>query len=395
MIKKIDKILIFIISFLIFSNIINYLSHANMASLTTVHLFFLTVAFTFYLAVKKINLSFINIKLNWWILFYLCLILLWFILPHNDYSIEELRRKILSIAALFFFMVFIFYDGEEAKTVRQAVLFTTLLSIFNNIYEFINPYAFFPKYSDIGVFGRSAGFYYNPTISGGAIVLGTIMTITFIKKIYRIWFMLFAFIGVFLTFSRSAIVGFVLVYLAMTIKKQIDVRYMVIIPLVLFLVLSFSFPSLVKFVETTYGGSSSNIINRTLWFLDPVAHQDFSQNERQYVASKAMDMFADHPFFGAGLGSTLHWDARVSTHNIYLTNMAEIGLLGILVYPLLIYAVFRQSKGEAKTVAAVFAMYTLFIGFFSHNILDELYFLFAFALVANLSYKSRIRTGNA
>lgn len=389
MIKKIDKIFIFIVTFLIFSNVVDYLREANITSLNMVYLFLFTAIFALYMVFKKLDFSFLSMKINWWIIFYLCVILLWFILPHNEFSIEELRRKILSILSLFIFMIFIFYDNEETSTVRYAVLFTTLISVFNNIYEFIDPFAFFPIDSTIGVFGRSAGFYLNPTISGGAIVLGVILSLSIVPKVYRMWYIFFSFIGVFLTFSRSAIVGFVLVYLIMTLKKQLHFKYLVFIPIILFTVISLSLPFLINYVETTYGRDSGNIINRTMWFVAPSAHKDYSQSERQAVAEKAFKMFAENPFLGDGLGSTIHWDARVSTHNIYLTNMAEFGLLGVLIYPLLIYFIIQKARHESKTTAFVFAIFTLFIGFFSHNILDEFYFLFAFSLMANMSYKSR------
>ena len=97
MIKKIDKIFIFIITFLIFSNIINYLSVAKISSLTTVHLFLLTAIFTIYLIFKKPDFSFLSMRLNLWIIFYLCVILLWYILPHNEFLIHELRRKEITI----------------------------------------------------------------------------------------------------------------------------------------------------------------------------------------------------------------------------------------------------------------------------------------------------------
>lgn len=388
MIKKIDKIVVFIITFLIFSNVVNYWSKANLISLNTVHLFLLTTAFTSYMVFKKPNFSFLSMKISWWIIFYLCMILLWFILPHNEFLIPELQRKILSIVAIFIFTIFIFYDDNNTSTVILAIFFTTLISVFNNIYEFINPIAFFPIGSGIGVPGRSAGFYLNPTISGGAIVLGVILSLGIVPKVYRIWFLIFSFIGVFLTFSRSAIVGFVIVYLYMAIKKQVDFKYTFIIPILFFVVLSFSLPFLTDFIKATHEGGASNVINRIMWFLDPASHVDHSQIERQEVVAKAFKMLSDQPFFGAGLGSTLHWDARVSTHNIYLSNAAEMGLIGLLIYPFLIYSTIIQARGETKNIAGVFVVFTVFIGFFSHNILDELYFLFAFALMANLSYRS-------
>jgi len=388
MIQKIDKIFIFIISYLIFSNIVNYLSRENMTSLTSVHLFLLTAVFTSYMVFKKPDFSFIDIKLNWWIVFYLCMILLWFILPHNEFSIKDLQRKILSIASIFIFMIFIFYDDKNTSIVRKAVFVATLVAVFNNIYEFINPYAF----TDVILFpGRSSGFYLNPSVAGKVIVIGVILSMTILKKQYRTWFLFFSFVGVFLTFSRAAIIGLMIVYLYMLIKKQLDFKYSVFIPIVLFVVLSFSLPFLSSYVKTTHTAGASNVINRVMWFIDPTGHADHSTGERQYVANKAFDMLAKGPFLGAGLGSTKHWDARVSTHNIYLTTSAEFGILGILIFPLLIYSIIQNARDEAAIIAGIFAIIILYMGFFAHTLLDELDILFAYALIANLSYKSQRR----
>jgi len=200
--------------------------------------------------------------------------------------------------------------------------------------------------------------------------------------------MLFSSVGVFLTFSRSAIVGFMLVYLYMTIKKKLDFKYMVFIPIILFVFFTLSLPFLTTYIEKNHSGGASNIINRVMWFTNPAEHADTSTSEREKVAAKAFKMFYDHPFVGSGLGSTVHWNERVSTHNIYLTHTAEIGLLGLFIYPLLLYSIVLQARDETKITAGAFAIFTLFIGLFSHNLLDELYMLFAFALMANLSYKS-------
>ena len=389
MIKKIDKIFIFIIAFLVFSNFINYARVANITSLNSVHLILLTAVFALYKVWKKPDFSFFHMKLNWWIVFYLCVILFWFILPHNEILVHELRRYILSIMSLFIFMVFIFYDDENTSTVRLAILFTTLLSVFNNIYEFINPTAFFPANSPIGVLGRSAGFYMNPTGSGKIIVLGVVLSLTFLKKQYRSWFFLFSFVGVFLTFSRSAIIIFLIIYFYMIIKKQLDFKYSIFIPILVLMIISMSLPFLTNYIEVTHKGGAKNVINRIMWFTNPVSHEDHSQQERKLVAKKAFDMFAEHPFLGDGLGSTKHWDARVAPHNMYVTYMAEIGLLGLFVYPLLIYLVVWGARGEAEITAGAFTIFMVLIGLLSHMMLSQFYSLFAFVLMANMSYKSR------
>jgi len=391
MIKTIDKFIIFSLSFLIYSNIFIYLSTAHIISLTNVHLFVITLIFTIYFIIKYFDFSFLNIHLLKWVMFYSFILLLWYIFPNNELTVEEFRRKILSVFAIIIFTLFIYHDNNKLKTVKLAILITVILSVINNIYEFINPSAFFPIDSNIGVFGRSAGFYINPTGSGKLILIGLIFSIDLIDKKYRHWFLFFAFIGIVLTFSRSAILGFLLFYLYLSYKKQIDLKFSFLLPFLISIIFLMSLPFLTNYVESTYGRGAQNIINRINWFIDPEKHADASQREREFVALEALNKFIEHPILGNGLGSTRpgRWRARVSAHNIYLTNMAEIGILGLFIFPLLIYSLISQAQNNAKSIVYGFGFLLLYFGFFSHILLDEFSLLFIYALVANISYKSK------
>lgn len=395
MIKLLDKSIMFILSFLIFSNAINYMNTANIVKLTNVHLFAVTLLFTAYMFMKKPDFSFLHMKLMQWVAFYLFIVLLWYIFPNNELTEEELRRKILSILSLVVFTVFIFNDDENLKTVRFAILFATAVSVINNIYEFFHPAAFFSFESGIGVFGRSAGFYINPSVAGKVILLGLIFSIGVLKKSYRSWFLLFAFLGILATFSRSAILGFILFYIYLSYKREIDMKYSILIPVVLGTLFVFSLPFLLNHIQSTFTSSATkNITNRIEWFMDPSAHEDLSQKEREHVALTALKIFSEHPLVGSGLGHTRpgRWPLRVSAHNIYLTSMAELGIIGIFIFPLLIYSLVVQARGEAKMQAAAFALLILYMGFFAHTLLDELDILFIYALMANISYRSYMKS---
>jgi len=386
-----NKMIIFILSFVVFSNIINYYHFIGKLPITSVTLFIVISIYTFFLLLKNQNYNFIKMPIFIWIMFYFFIIMFWYLLPNNEYSPEELRRKILTILSYFIFTIFIFYDKDNLKTVKKAVFFATILAIFNNIYHFFNPFAFISHLNIEGAYGRSFGFYMNPTIAGGIIIVGMILTIDIIKKEYRIWYILFAFIAVFLTFSRSAILGFLLVYFLLTMKKLINFKYTVLLPIIILVSINLSLPFLQSYIENTYENTSANLFNRIAWFVSPSHHTDESQQEREFVAKEALKMFSEHPLIGKGLGTTVHWKYRVSTHNIYLTNLAELGFIGLSIFPLLIYSVIKQSKGITRNQLFVFAFFVLFIGFFSHTILDQLFSIFSYALAANMSFKSHLK----
>jgi len=385
-----EKIVVFMISFLIFSNLFGYISAAHILPINNTHLFYITMLFTIYKIAKKPTISFFSNKFTIWIFFYLFVILLWYLFPESQYTVPELRRKILSILSALIFMILLYYD-ENYKIAQKAILVATIVSILNNIYEFINPFAFFPPDSTVGVFGRSAGFYLNPTISGAAILAGMLLSFDLVKNLLKPFFIIFVFIGVFLTFSRSDIIAFILIFILMVYKKKIKLKASVFIPIILMLIFSLSFSSLQNFIEYKYPSAYKNIINRIEWFTSPESHKDLSANERKEVAEAGLNLFFTHPFSGAGLAATRpgHWMHRVSTHNIYLNNMAELGIIGFFLYPLLILSITYKAAGKFKPIVHIFAIFALFIGFFTHNILDDLCFLFSFALISNITYKSQ------
>jgi len=386
-----SRIISFLISFLIFSNIVNYYNTIGKLPINNVGLFLIIFLYVFFLTLQKKEFSFIKMPIFYWTSFYLFVIMFWYILPSNDLSTDEFRRKMLTIASYIIFTIFIYYNSTNLKTVKLAIFFTTIMSIFNNIYQFFSPFAFISHFNIETAYGRSFGFYMNPTIAGGAIMIGMLLTLDLLKKEYRIWYILLAFIGVLLTFSRSVIVGFILIYIIITLKKLINFKLTLLIPIVFLIIFNLSLPFFQSYIEKTYENTSSNILNRITWFADPNKHVDKSQYQREYVAKAAIEMFTKNPLLGTGLGTTSHWKHEVSTHNIYLTYLAELGILGFFIYPSLIYSIIKQSTGMIRDQLFVFAFFIFFIGFFSHTVLDQLFSIYAYALAANMSFKSLMK----
>ncbi|WP_201353783.1 O-antigen ligase family protein [Hydrogenimonas urashimensis] len=259
--------------------------------------------------------------------------------------------------------------------------------MFNNVYEFFNPGSFLPLGSPHYIPGRSSGFYMNPATSGKIILLGSILSYGLVPKKYRIFYFFLIFIGILFTFSRSALIAFILFYFILSFYKEIDFKYSFIFPIIIVSVLTISMPYLQNYIQTNIQGSS-NILNRISWFTNPEKHSDYSAEERLDVANKALYLFETHPFLGKGLGATRHWNERVSAHNIYLTNMAEFGIIGLFIFPLLLYSlIYRCGKNVQKTMYT-YVLVVFFLGFFSHMLLDEFTSLYAYAILANLGFKN-------
>ncbi|MCK5831411.1 MAG: O-antigen ligase family protein [Methylococcales bacterium] len=385
--------LLMVLSFFMFSGFFSYcLARPDIAPIKPTYLIALILvsAIIFVMFVKD-NYTYFYPKINYWTIFYLIVFLTWFIIVDVKYDKAEFITLFLSIISVFIFVVFLSFDDNVQQASRRGVLYATLLNIFNNIYEFLNPIAFFPLDSEIGVLGRSAGFMMNPTISGLVLNLGLVLSISLVPKRLKSLFIYITFIAVFLTFSRSAILGWVIIFLCFNYTKVIEVRKTVFYIFILVSSFISLLPVLIGYIETTYTAGSNNLILRLQWFVNPSDNVDDSESERGMVARKAWDMFLDHPYLGNGLGSTVHWDHTVSTHNIYLSNLAEHGFIGFFIVPLLILSVVHGANRRIHSVTIPFAFSSLFIGFFTHNLLTDLFFLYACVLVSLMNYNSNRR----
>jgi hypothetical protein len=297
----------------------------------------------------------------------------------DDVSFEELRKRLLAV--LFVCMMYVIYEQRSFRQVKYALLAVVLMSIFNNLYELFNPNAFALVTS-----GRPAGFYLNPTKTGCALMLGMILTVNIIKKPYRWLYVLLVGVGLLITFTRGAILGWV-ICVAILIANRIlsDKRRQLIVGmliLVSFLTIVNPLNSLSNYFAGGTDGSYSNVISRLEQFQNP-SIEDASAKERSLVARYAWQLFGDRPLFGYGLSSTNKWTvADISTHNMYLYFMMDHGIIGLIIFPGAIFAVVYRNRGEDKTIIICFAIFLAVWGLFSHNVLEEWYILTTFSLLA-------------
>ena len=122
-----------------------------------------------------------------------------------------------------------------------------------------------------------------------------------------------------------------------------------------------------------------------------MANQEDSGDARLEVVIIAWNMLAEHPILGNGIASTKNLNGLgISTHNVYLLFMAEHGILGFFILPLLVCAVTWHSRGESKDIALAFSVFMLLWGMFSHNVVEERYILMSCSLMAAMNVTSRL-----
>ncbi|WKK66834.1 O-antigen ligase family protein [Lutimonas zeaxanthinifaciens] len=292
----------------------------------------------------------------------------------------------MAVISLFVFIVFLSFESKRFFFTRFGILIATLIGCFNNVFEFFYPETFFPIDSEHKVLGRSAGFFVNANIAGTALNLGLILSIEIIQKRFRSIYSFIVFIGILFTFSRSGMAGWFLLMVIFSFKNVLDVKKIVFLSGALLVFIYLGLPKINNFLNDNMSGAVSNITNRLLWFSNPEIHRDSSQIERELVAGRAWNAFLEKPYFGNGIGYTSNWDLRTGPHNIYLVTLAEYGLIGILIYPALIYLSILRLENLKNYINVSFFVLTLFVGIFSHNLLTDTFLFYTCAIISIINF---------
>ncbi len=343
------------------------------------------------------KLHYIPMPIVVWCGIYLAMPLISILILPKYPDVQLLEDYIRSIIFLLLMLVIFSQHLLVLRWVKLTILLVTVTNVFMYVYEFFNPLAF---YLEREASGRASGFYGNANAAGGAVILGMILTIDLIKPKYRLFYVLFAFLGIISTFSRGSIVSWFIVVLVFILTKVIP-RYQ--IPLLFlsgFMIISILSTQLnnLKHLENADGTKlfTDNSLARIEFLIDPLDQEDNSKNGRLSHVNEAWEKFVRHPFIGNGLGSGqnarhLTEGEAQRSHNIYLDLMVEYGFLGALIYPCLLLFSVWKVQGKLKKQAIAFVCFSLIWGFFSHNVINSFSSLISYAFIANLAHQSRLK----
>jgi hypothetical protein len=327
-----------------------------------------------------------------WCCVYMFVTILWFIpSTQSEIAWQEVRWRTMTVLSLLIFLT-LAADADFNRVIRAALVAAVLLGVALNVYEVFVPLSFSP------VVGRSAGLYMNPTTSGLALVGGMIFAVSVLPHRYRGVFILLVGVGVVTTFARGGIIAWLIAAVGLLVAKQVGTREM--LRALVFGVLFVGVVVLPRVEEllTTLdraGVINSDVQERLLWLTNPSEVQDQSSWSRAYVARRVWDRWAEQPFLGSGTGSA--WAFEIGSHNQYLPFMVDHGVVGFLLFPLLILAVSYRAGGELNRCAILFGGIQAFAGLVSHTLLNEPQTLLLFALAATLptAEVSRRKSWNA
>lgn len=315
-----------------------------------------------------------------WALVFIVLTALYFlIIPGGD--VQILKNRTFSVILIVLFCAVFGRRPESILFARKLIFIAVLLGIALNVVDFLQLIRFVPLDSPIANPGRAAGLYMNANESGCALLLGMILSVGLVRTHWRTWFVACVFIGVVLTFSRAAILGWFIVVFLFWLLGYLRTGKILKIVFGLAFVLIFAWP----FIRAYLTGhvQYTNALSRIGWFLAPSTHQSgFSEQQRLEVLEAGWQLFLQHPILGNGIGSTTTWSLSKSTHDMYLLFMDDYGILGLFLYVMLPLSLLIGARGEGRRIAMCVAVLLLFWGWFSHNELDNYYSLVAISLTS-------------
>lgn len=357
----------------------------------------MAVVFAFTAVGVLLDISRLGSGLMWaWALANACVAMTSFLWSSgSDVAFEETRSRVLSSMQLVAYVILL-ADPRVRRMARFAIIASTLLAVALNLYEITHPMAFSMS------LGRSAGFYVNPNIAGAALIVGMLLGLPAVPSRLREVFMLIIAVGVFTTLSRGALLCWGAVTAWLVLARSVRGKRLVVLTVAGVAVAASVAGAMMASGQLSYlsGGAEKFVRQRLAIGNKEQLNADMSASSRSHLAMHALEMFGERPLLGHGVGATIEWNEPESTHNVYARELAEYGIAGAWVAPLLLLIGWRTvshtdgtrgarngDAGDAairRATAGAFVLFFALWGFFSHNVLDDPFMLIGLGLIATV-----------
>ena len=295
------------------------------------------------------------------------------------YSLVLTRAQYILFSIVLGFALYASTSGVYMHT----FIFLAALLPCTVIVDFVKPGLLYPIDTNGAVLGRAAAMFINPTMAGEAMLIVFLLGCAVIKLKYRAPVFILLGAAILMTFSRSSIIAWVLLWPILILKKILPKSAIIIaaITLGISLVLLGTFENYLHTREEL-DGALSNILSR-LDFFSNFKLNDDSSEERADVIRAGWDLFLQNPIFGAGAGATRFWSHRGSTHNQLLLFAAEYGIFGIGLWIWLLIILWKGKFFENRGLQFAMMFLFAFMSMFTHQMFDSAsYWLATFALVS-------------
>lgn len=320
----------------------------------------------------------------------------------SDVALQEVRTRVLSSLQLVAFVVLL-ADPLVRRFARKAIVVASLGAVAMNLWEITHPMTFSMS------LGRSAGFYVNPNITGAALIAGMLLGLPAVNPRLRELYLLVVAVGLFTTLSRGALLCWALVIGYLALSHAVRGKRLVLQFVAGGFVALAIGGAMMASGRLSYlsGGAETFVKQRLSIGNREQLGADVSASSRTHLATRALELFGERPLTGHGIGATVEWNEPESTHNIYVRQLAEYGIAGAWLAPLLLLLAWRAAGtqrtvvgdvGEPEVRAATsvaFVMFVAFWGLFSHNVLDDPFVLIGIGLNAALPVSLSLPERNA
>jgi O-antigen ligase len=303
-----------------------------------------------------------------------------------------LRERMLGLAVCLGSYLVFAASAPALLAARRALAFMVIVCVLVNMWDITHPYMLVPSTSELATVGRAAGFFINPNQAGAALVTGFALSVSVVPRRWRFLYLAAVALGVGLTFSRAAILGLALVSFGLAFGgRSLTWRQIAAALLIVGALTAIAWLLVSAELQERFNIDPEVALDRVLWIFDPSGRSDYSQEERIQLLERGWEQFLSSPLVGNGVGSTELWEARSSTHNMYVMLASDFGIIGLLIFPCIVLA--AMGTGAARlTDATVAGLFLLFWGLFSHNVLSEYYLLLTISMVAALSRRESVMT---
>lgn len=362
---------------------------------TVLPLFFILFAITYH-PVIVINL--INTRTFIFLVFIFILSVVFAInSPANkEVILTEVVNSFISILLyICFYVVFVTSKPLDTRIFFFSAIFIITCGLIYDMFVGLNS-------ANLNV--RKGGFSGNPNIAAASLkFLGLCLLILMNKhKTTRNGLLIFVILGIFMTFSRSGLIGIVLIAVLMILNEWkakfnfsalafITSSFKVIAALFfIYFVLVFSAEYLQQEIPALNQGDAKDRVDLLLGKSESLGTNDDNNSYgRKNLTIMYTNEFMDEPL-GHGTGYSADFDIKLQdTHNVFLKMGINYGFIGFI---LIMFFFITSLNNAIKTDNYFYFVFILVLfadGLTSHNIFFDRPLLISFALMDSLLHSNK------
>ena len=316
--------------------------------------------------------------LVWWALGYLLMSALWVGVADNLESAIDGLVMVVTTCLYVGIALLAYPSVKYSGGVWTAMLWVVLLlAVASILQEYFNPAAYVFAEAGQGIQGRAAGLYQNPNSAAQTLVMILALLMLHGTAKTNLIALLVTLVGLLLTFSRGGLVAWALLVIVATVRGRLT-RWLIVVLLFCMVMIMVAGSQLLDAIATMIPRENQDSLDRIAWLLGQgKANYDWG-NSRDYLAEYAWSQFLTAPTLGHGLGAMWVWAGESGSHNMILRHLVEYGIGGVLIFPFFLVFSLRSAPQDAdRRWLILIALVVLMLGMFSHNMLEQGCFVFA------------------